>query len=759
MVEETSSAKYKVDIGDHAMGVVIGDGSTLFQQFPEQPLIEESLDDVKADSFVPPSQGDVLIQTLQDQHLLVICGANRMGKAALARYIASHLQELRPAWHVYRMRRRTELQDLIDVLATKENLIALIYDVDPSAAEDVLQIIREMARNTANFVIMTSDHMSQDWHVPLECDACMVQVTKFFPYTGQDLKRLVIKQLGNQLSAMEKHGLSVHILVGGLGSPSQIVRFANALSEQEKFPDTDGLQKLFKAVQDVQFEVGRWLDRLGRGESYLALALALFDDLPEKHFWSLYEGMVEVWKKRDSRLVPLDYYAIEKFKVFVNLGPRIVFQDADYRDIVLDALLRQYRRSLVATLPFLQRAAERHSGTHRTTRIAVAQAVGQIGTVEWSEAENVLLSWATHTSTRVRASTSHAVREMADCMGLQALTDILEKLDRWVSANTPDSRQDDAPQMYHVRWTVASSLGRMGRTISRQRFREDILPRLYKLSRDDHFQVRKSVVYALRSLAFTRFADVRQILTERAADWHKDVRSEVATVLCLLRVTNWSDVRDLIREWLAGEKTERYRTVLELSKNHLPTADQVYASARTDLNLRTCLPDLIIEFLKDPERPEHEIVALCEVLVQRDRPSDSFLIIQPLVYALDHRLSPAKEMVRAWQDASRPELQAVARIVLNELAAMRTDRKRRWQVLLKHHLYDEGELQAFAETLPPAEQRAFWRDVLDKRAGIEKAKAFRYVRILAVLVGLVPLSCCLYQIFCLTSSILRSLFD
>jgi hypothetical protein len=100
MAEEAATPKYQVDIAG-AQAIVVGDCSVLIQQVQEQWLIEESLDDVRADSFVPPSQGEVLVQTLRTQHLLVVCGAKRMGKAALARYTASCLQDELSSCHVF----------------------------------------------------------------------------------------------------------------------------------------------------------------------------------------------------------------------------------------------------------------------------------------------------------------------------------------------------------------------------------------------------------------------------------------------------------------------------------------------------------------------------------------------------------------------------------------------------------------------------------------------------------------------------------
>jgi len=723
MVEGVPTPKYQVDI-DGAQAVVIGDGSVLIQEAREQWLVEESLDDVCAGSFVPPSQGEALVQTLWDQHLLVLCGSNRMGKAALARYVASCLQERETSRQVFRMQRRSELQDLVDVLGVRQNLIVLAYDVEPSEAEEILQNVREMALNAANFVILTSDIAPEDWHVPPEYSACMAEVVVGSPYTKQDLERLLAMRLGEHLRALQKeHGVSTRSLVDVLASPSQIVRFSDMLLAQPKPPDAAGLRELIQTIQDVRLEVGSWFRGLEKNERYLALALALFDDLPEQYFWALYERMVDVWQERDFTLLPLDYYALDAFKAFISLGSRIAFQEADYRDAVLDLFLGKYRRSLVATLPLLQRVAvesrRRHGSYDRTTRIAVAQAVGQIGTLEWSETEAVLLAWAAHLSKRVRAATSHAFRQMLDYLGVDILQDILGKLDNWLDANTPPGRDEDTPQMCNIRWTVASSLGRIGRIVSGARFEAEILPRLNDLSWDENFQVRKSVVYALRRLGLSRFPDVRGILDERAADWHEEVRLEVANTLCELSFTRWQDVRDLLHEWLGGNNSERQRTafwtVLRVGKDRPSAADELYAFTNQNRSLRSTVQNVIVDLLRGEEQRTDEVSTLLEVLVRREHPTDSYLLIAPLVYALDYRFSTARDLVTSWRDSSRPELVQVAHAILQQLEVVRADRGRRWEIMLTQYLDDDEELRAFAATLPPFEREVFWRDVRTRR--------------------------------------------
>lgn len=722
MAEEFQGPKYQIGF-EEAQGIAIGDGSMVIQQYHEGWLIQEKLDDVRSDSFVPPSKGNELLETLQHEHLLVLCGANRMGKAGLSRYIASLLEEERPILSTYRMRRRSEIEDMVDNLAREEHAIVLVYDLDPLELEDILQTIHEIALETGNFAILTADTPSKGIQAPIECQPCIAEVALGFPYSRDDLQQILADQIGDQLAALRERGISPQSLMIELGSPSQIVRFAGMLQAQPELPEVEELRELIRTLQDVGQEINRWLRGLDKNEYYLALALALLDDLPEKQFWTLYEEMIQTWQQRDPTLLPLDYYALDKFRSFVNVESRFSFEEPDVRKAVLDVLLGRYRRSLISILPLFERVARRDDGSDRVSRIAVAQAVGEIGTVEWADVEEVLLSWANHQSARVRASTSHAFQEMLDFSGLDLLQDVLETLDRWIILHDPQERENDLSEKYNVRWTVASSLGRMGRIVPRESFREVILPRLSELSRDDNYRVRKSVIYALRSLAISRFAEVKGILEERAVDWHSSVRSEVVTVLCRLGAMRWSETFGLLMSWLQGEQRELHwtalRTILILGTRQSVPIEALYEFADQDQDVRTHLHTLIHDILQE-EETDAQTLSTLGALVRESAPHDSFLIIQPMVEALDYRLPNASQLIESWQSDSQPKLEQAAQVILEELEAIHAERKQRWQTLLENNLYDEEKLKAFANTLPPHERDEFWNDVRARRRGKDR---------------------------------------
>jgi hypothetical protein len=737
MPTEFPEPKFQIDIED-AKGIAIGDGSMVIQHLQEEWLIEETLDDIKADSFVPPSNDKTLLTTLRTQHLLVICGANRMGKAALSRYVAFRLEVEQGSWDTYRMRRRSELQDLVDGLSLQNNTTILVYDTEPLEFDDTLQSVQETAVKTGNYVIMTTDVSKENLQLPVECKACIVQVTLDSHYTRADLRLLLQNRIGHLLPQLTEREMSVQDLIYGLGSPSQIVRFSEMVSAGSQLPGTTEIKEMIRTLQNVDLEISRWLSSLDKNERYLAISLALLDDLSEKRFWMLYEEMVSIWQKRDFTLLPLDYYALEKFKGFVSLGPRFTFQESEYRNTLLNVLLPQYRRSLAAILPFFREVAERDDGAHKMSRIAVAQAVGAIGAVEWPEVEEVLLSWAVHRSARVRASTSHAFREMLECLGLDSLRTILARLNQWLSDHLIEHQEHDADEKHNIRWTVASSLGRIGRIVSQQDFVNDILPMLSELAWDEDYRVRRSVVYAMRSLAISRLAVVEDILNERAADWHPAVRSEVATVICELSAVRWTEARNLLLNWMEDRTLEKHWTVLwtilQLGREHPDLIEDLYKlserNSTLDSNLNTILPDLL-----EQDRTDDQILARLEVLVRDDIPDDSFLIIKPMVEALDQDYPNSKQLIQRWESSPKLALQQVALAIMNELNAIKAERENRWRDILKNYLTNEEELQAFAATLPPPERDAFWRDVEEAREERKKATN-RIIRIVLITAGI-----------------------
>jgi hypothetical protein len=274
--------------------------------------------------------------------------------------------------------------------------------------------------------------------------------------------------------------------------------------------------------------------------------------------------------------------------------------------------------------------------------------------------------------------------------------------------------------------------------VSQQDFVNDILPMLSELAWDEDYRVRRSVVYAMRSLAISRLAVVEDILNERAADWHPAVRSEVATVICELSAVRWTEARNLLLNWMEDRTLEKHWTVLwtilQLGREHPDLIEDLYKlserNSTLDSNLNTILPDLL-----EQDRTDDQILARLEVLVRDDIPDDSFLIIKPMVEALDQDYPNSKQLIQRWESSPKLALQQVALAIMNELNAIKAERENRWRDILKNYLTNEEELQAFAATLPPPERDAFWRDVEEAREERKKATN-RIIRIVLITAGI-----------------------
>jgi hypothetical protein len=756
MTVSAESTEYNVNIGEGASGIVIGDNATYIQQSQEQPFIDESPDELIADLFVDPSGADALIHILQNRHLLILYGEKRMGKATIARYVARNLQQSLASHKMARMKRYSDLQDMIDALETERQMIIRAEDVDPAEIEDAADVIREVALKGGHYVILTAVSMTTDWILALECRECAVEVKAGFPYSDEDLLNLIELRLSAFLSGLKRNGVSPRSLFRDLNSPSKITYFAEVLSSRDALPDADEIQDIIKGVQNTQLEVERWLHTLSNDERYLILVLALFDDLPAKLFWRLYDQMLDSVRKKGFPVLPLDYYALEFARRFVSVDEHIAFLDQDYRHATLLVLLRQYRRSLLAFLPYLEKVPASASASDRDFRIAVAQAVGYVSDVEWEECELVFREWMKSSAFHVRACTSHAFCSMLGFAGTQGLQGILEILDNWYDSSLPHSRGEDTSELANVRWTVASSIGRIGHIVPKLRFREDVLPRLDRVSRDENYSVRCSAVYALHGLVLSRFDDIRYLLTARAADWHVDVRAEVVQVVHLLYKTRPQLVSVLVEDWLEDGRIERFWTVLQMYSFFPETGKMLYGATDRDSKFSSEVQDYLIDILEESREPIAQISPLFGALVRDNVPTDSYFVIRPLVRGCDYQWPTAAKIVDIWLAQGVGKFYDVAAKVRDELISLARYREGRERILLQNHLYDEEILLAYIITLPPAKAAVFrqtverrrqeerQRRLMEERAKSEKQSRDKrlIITVIIIVVILSVLMCC-----------------
>ena len=714
-------SKYRTNV-DNAGAVVIGDQATFIQEMREHLLLEECLDDVRASTFVPPSNGKLFLTTLRKQNLLVLCGPNRMGKAAFARFLASRVEG--GSRRVRKVRRRGEIEELLNVLNDQRDLVVLAYDVDYRQVAPLVEGLREAARRSNSYLILTSASEVKSWGLTHDDAACLKRVVPGRPYTEQDLLRLLAAGLGQKLERLCAQGRDDHSLAAALKSPSQIVRFVQALSSQTLPQDRPEIDKLIQTLSNVCTETDRWFSALSKDHRYMALALALFDDLPDRPFWIVYERLVEAWRERDPSLVPLDGYDLHALQPLVQIGSRLGFRDSDGRDAVLKLARAEFPRSMRRVLPTLRELVQEHAGSDEadtSIRIAAAQALGQICPIDLAENGQGLLAWAADSAATVRAAVGHALRQMADCKDRAALQPILRMLNRWHVSHTP-GRAQDTPEMYRVRWTIASTLGRLGTAVPENNFRSEILPRLEALSRDENYHVRRSVVYTLPWLGISHFSDVQPILEERGGDWHPEVREEVASVLSQLSVTRLPDVRQVLDRWLRGESKYRrktaFRAVLLLDSNHPELTEDLYVAADQVPGLGEFLEQEIFEILSSNEQNTAQVAGLLENLVRKE-PGPSHVVANAVARGIDWDMAHALALIDAWVDTSRPHLQEVIRAALRQLLRIRDIQKRQWRILLTRHFFDDDALEKFARTLPPARRRVFEQTIKIRREQVK----------------------------------------
>ena len=128
------------------------------------------------------------------------------------------------------------------------------------------------------------------------------------------------------------------------------------------------------------------------------------------------------------------------------------FEDSSYKDYILDKVLFAYIQQLRSFLPvfsdFIIQNQKKHSSGPKSIRIAMANAVGEIGRAGLIPCYLVLRSWARHKDATVRTCVAHALRETAS--DISKRDEILGLLNRW--RNNPDPK---------IKWTVAATWERL----------------------------------------------------------------------------------------------------------------------------------------------------------------------------------------------------------------------------------------------------------------------------------------------------------
>lgn len=711
-----------------------GDNNTyieeLYQEFSASDkdtfFIEENLDDVRNDEFISPAHSQEIVERALRDRFLLLSGKDRMGKAALSRHIADMLlQANSDKLSVKKIRQSFDLNEVVDDLLSEkmQDHIVLGYDVDIKEIQKNIDNLIRVTRQNSKFIIFTSELPSS---LPSALQKFSIEVQINYPYTSQNIEKLLEQYFQEENSELEVELKdNIQNISKRLFSPSVAIRLAESLPKESALPAYNEWVERLNDLNDFHKEVKNWLSKLGKNESVLFLTLALFHDLPDHNFWTVYETVIDELKKRDPTLIKLDYYALEENRKFIASGHRIAFKHIKDRDSILLRLLKLHRRSLLTILPFLGKQIDEFL-YKKDMRLATAEAVGYIGTVEEKTANNTLYTWAKHKSPSVRAAVGHAHRQMikvhrqaSEDDGDKAILQILDQMSRYLPDNKVE-RRNEPIETWGPRWTVAASLGRINNYVSEDRFEQDILPIFKEVSDDQHIAVRTAAVYSMRKIGLTRFQQIRPILAKKAKDHRVEVQLEVAETLSSLSLSNTSSVHQLLQEWLVGQDEDRlwtaFYTFYLLDSQKEGQLNILQQQIFENSNLQSRIINKLNEMLTSKNISNKKIIDLFDSIARRnDISMNTILLVQILAENIYKHQKSAVDIVDKWRSCDIASLNELADIIVQRYEKYKNNMQIEREYILNNELNNDELIILYSFKLPESERSAFFDEVNAKR--------------------------------------------
>lgn len=633
-----------VTVRDNLGNIVTGGGSiieTLEVQYSAMrevaPLVDESLQDVASASFVAPSEATPLSQKLSQEHILILQGMARWGKASLAHYLALLLTEQDSKLQAKTMVDHSLLTDVLLNLKREKNIILILYNAKAVVFGREIDELRKLAQSQNNFLILTTTNSPQVWKLTeTQQSAFWWNVEAQSPYTSANLTEILQKQ------AQSVHnfdqilgGQSAQDIASSLASPASIVRFVELLNRAEAGTDID---QLIRSARNVEDEIIKWYDELDRSSQYFILALTLFNGLNREQFWAAYESLMrEVWQKRDRNLALVEDYSLQKMYDFVEeTETHLRFKNSEYREIVLRYAIRGYRRALVQALPFLSDMILKSVGGLSTTddsfasfelygssaeplyqviqkrraiRNTIAEAVSWVAKEEPKAVDVLLLKWAQNPSPEVRETACLTLLQSLRRGDGYTPQDMLNQLLIWYKGYKAE-RVEDLPASAYIRSTAGIGAGYLARLLndnkrtmfSLDKYLENVHSReisipsdvsplelLAIVSSDANYRTRQGAAIGAGVLGVTDFDSAEPILRILANDWTENARLQVIQVLMLLSLVHYEGVTQNLSKWLASSQPVWKQEWNKRNSQRWSSDEQVEAAQMTSDNARSIL--------------------------------------------------------------------------------------------------------------------------------------------------------------------------
>lgn len=702
----------------------VGENNTYIEEFYQESsasdkytFIEENLDDVRSDEFIAPAHSRDIVHWVLSKRFLLLSGKDRMGKAALSRHIADMLLQANPdGLSVKKIRQNVDLIEVLDDLISEKTLdhIVLGYDINIQEIQEHLDVLIRISRQKSKFIVFTTESLSS---IPSALQDFLIEVQVNYPYTHQNIEKLLTQYFQPENIELKEniHNISKRVI-----SPSVAIRLAESLLKESPLPEYNEWINRLNDLKDFSKETDNWLSKLGKNECILFLTLALFHDLPDRNFWRIYETFIDALKERDPTLIKLDYYALEENREFIASEHRIAFKHIRDRDGILLRLLKLHRRSLLKVLPSLGKQIDKLKDDWQM-RIATAEAIGYIATVEEEDVNDILYAWAKHKSPSVRAAVGHAHRQMikahrqlSEDNAEKAILRILDQMSLFLCENSKE-RETMEP-----RWTVAASLERINNYVPEDIFEQKILPIFKKLYHDDHIAVRKAVIHSIRKIGLTRFQQIRPILAIKAKDHRVEVQLEVAETLASLSLSINSDIHQLLQEWLVGQDEDRlwtaFYTFYLLDSQKEDQLSILQQQILENSNLQSRVINKLNEILTSKNISDKKIIDLFDSIARRnDLSMNTILLVQILAENIYKHQKSACDIVEKWRSSDIESLNELADVIEQRHDQYKKNMQIERDYLLSNELNNDELLNNYALKLPEEEQSVFWNEVDAKR--------------------------------------------
>ncbi|WP_427160538.1 hypothetical protein ACQFX9_02405 [Aliinostoc sp. HNIBRCY26] len=346
------SAEQKVDI-NHGFAVAANYGQqTIIYQNEQSDIVwaeKQNFDKYKYPEFPNLLEKDKLIQIIKNERLLMIGGSHE-DQLDITEYIAMVLVEninqtkspqnsntespQNSNLYVWELTcdEKTRISN-VEILKKKHkkdneynNAIFILCNLEPIHVNKDLQKIQNAAKNSDNYVIVSTNIPYDKWSLGQEIKKLFWEVPHENLYNPQELAEALIK--GIDKNKLLDKDLESHIRQRvseqlELKTFTSIGRCVNSLNSEKEPINKERIDKAIQDSKNSKTSLEKWYHyQLDAREQLLAIGISFFDGLFEDQFFAALEKLVsEVWQQRDPSLQALDYCD------FTNLGNHHSFTD------------------------------------------------------------------------------------------------------------------------------------------------------------------------------------------------------------------------------------------------------------------------------------------------------------------------------------------------------------------------------------------------------------------------------------------------